>query len=167
VKTTPKYRQQIVTSGATLNFSRRAFLGTVSTLSAFLPARAASVFHGNDGFSRPLAHARGVATAANPIDFYRPPQLSLMVGFIKDPEHRNFSLEERAKGIGKDFNAKKLVADAKSAGMAEIIWYDKWIDGLVFRKTKTTNFVTERDFLADLGPGCQRAPQFADKGLIV
>ena len=157
MKTSPKCHQQIATPDATANFSRRTFLGALSAFPAFLPARAASLFHGIDGFNRPLARARGLGEAANPIDFYRPPQLSLMVGFIKDPEHRNFTLQEWAKGIGKDFNAKKLVADAKSAGMVEIIWYDKWIDGLVFRKTKTTNFVTERDFLADLGPQCRRA----------
>ena len=157
VKTTPKCRQQIVTSDATLNFSRRAFLGAVSTLPAFLPARAASLFSGIDCFSSPLAQPRGPGEAANSIDFYRPPQLTLMVGFIKDPEHRNFSVEEWAKGIGKDFNAKKVVADVKSAGIVEIIWYDKWIDGLVFHKTKTTHFATERDFLADLGPECKRA----------
>jgi hypothetical protein len=157
MKTTQDHAKQIVTLDATHNFSRRTFLGTISALPAFLSAREAPLFHGHDGFDRPCAHAPGSGAAANPIDFYRPPQLSLMVGFIKDPEHRNFSLEQWAKGIGKDFNAKKLVADAKSAGMVEIIWYDKWIDGLVFRKTKTTNFVTERDFLADLAPECKRA----------
>ena len=157
MKTTQKYDKQILPSNATHNVSRRTFLGAVSALPAFFPTRAAPLFPGNAGFKRALAHARGSAAAANPIDFYRPPQLSLMVGFIKDPEHRNFSVEQWAKGIGQDFNAKKLVADAKSAGMVDIIWYDKWIDGLVFRKTKTTNFVTERDFLADLAPECKRA----------
>ena len=156
MKSTPAHDQRIATAEAGRNLNRRTFLGAVSTLSALLPTGAASLFHAIDGFNRPLARARGPA-AAGPIDFYRPPQLSLMVGFIKDPEHHNFSVPEWAKGIGKDFNAKKLVADAKSAGMADITWYDKWIDGLVFRKTKTTNFVTERDFLADLAPECRRA----------
>jgi hypothetical protein len=155
LKTSPKYHRQIAISNA--NFSRRTFLGALSAFPAFLRAPAALLSHSIDGFDKPLARARGSGEVADAIDFYRPPQLSLMVGFIKDPEHHNFSLEEWAKGIGKDFNAKKVVADAKSAGMVEIIWYDKWIDGLVFHKTMTTRFATERDFLADLGPECKRA----------
>ncbi len=91
-----------------------------------------------------------------PAEFYRPPQLTLMTGFIKDPQHQGFSLEQWAKGIGSRFDAKLLVDRAKRAGAAQIIWYDKWIDGLVFRKTKTTNFVTERDFLGELAPECKR-----------
>jgi len=79
-----------------------------------------------------------------------------MVGFIKDPQHSGFTVEEWARGIGKNFDAKKLVSRAKQAGFAQIIWYDKWIDGLVFRKTKTTTYVTERDFLAELVPECKR-----------
>jgi len=91
-----------------------------------------------------------------PAEFYRPPQLTLMIGFIKDPQHKNFTLEEWAKGIGKNFDAPRLVARAKQAGVVQIIWYDKWIDGLVFRKTQTTSFVTWRDFLAELAPECRR-----------
>ena len=157
MRTTQKYDKQIPPLDAAYHVSRRAFLGAVSTLPAIFPTHPALLLHGNAGPNVALAHAGGSGAGANPIDFYRPPQLSLMVGFIKDPEHHNFSVEQWAKGIGKDFNAKKLVTDAKSAGMVDIIWYDKWIDGLVFRKTKTTNFVTERDFLAELQPECKRA----------
>jgi alpha-L-fucosidase len=89
-------------------------------------------------------------------EWYRPPQLTLMVGFIKDPQHKHFSLKEWARGIGANFDAASLVARCKRAGVAQIIWYDKWIDGLVFRKTKTTDYVTERDFLAPLAAECKR-----------
>ena len=145
------------TKGAATQFDRRTFLGAVAALPPFLSFRAASSFHRGDEFNWPVARGGGSAETANPIDFYRPPQLTLMVGFIKDPEHHGFSVKEWANGIGKSFDAKQLVADAKRAGMADIIWYDKWIDGLVFRKTKTTNFVTQRDFLAELAPECRRA----------
>ncbi len=157
MRTTQKYDKQTPPLDATYHVSRRAFLGAVGTLPAIFPTHPAPLLHGNAGPNVALARAGGSGAGANPIDFYRPPQLSLMVGFIKDPEHHNFSVEQWAKGIGKDFNAKKLVADAKSAGMVDIIWYDKWIDGLVFRKTKTTSFVTERDFLAELQPECKGA----------
>jgi len=157
MRTTSKHGQHTATPDATPNLNRRAFLGALSALPAFLPVHALSPYYGVEGFTRPFASARGSSAAANPVDFYRPPQLTLMVGFIKDPEHHNFSVKLWAKDIGKHFDAKKLVADAKDAGVADIIWYDKWIDGLVFRKTKTTDFVTERDFLADLAPECRRA----------
>ena len=80
----------------------------------------------------------GAQQAANlgRAEWYRPPQLSIMVGFIKDPEHSNFTVKQWADGIGGRFDAAQLVERAHRAGVAEIIWYDKWIDGLVFRKTK-------------------------------
>jgi hypothetical protein len=89
-------------------------------------------------------------------EYYRPPQIGYMVGFIKDPQHQNYSIDEWRKGLGRNFDARALVARAKAAGAAHIIWYDKWIDGLVFRKTKTTTYHTERDFLAELMPECKR-----------
>ena len=100
----------------------------------------------------------GAQQAANlgRAEWYRPPQLSIMVGFIKDPEHGNFTVKQWADGIGGRFDAAQFVERAHRAGVAEIIWYDKWIDGLVFRKTKTTGYVTERDFLAELAPQCKK-----------
>lgn len=89
-------------------------------------------------------------------EWYRPPQLSLMVGFIKDPQHQHFTVKQWAAGIGANFDAASLVERAKRAGVVQIIWYDKWIDGLVFRKTKTTSYVTERDFLAPLVAECKK-----------
>jgi hypothetical protein len=91
-----------------------------------------------------------------PAEYYRPPQLTLMVGFIKDPQHLNFTVPEWAKGIGENFDAARIAERCKRAGVAQIIWYDKWIDGLVFHKTRTTNYHTERDFLAELAPECRK-----------
>jgi hypothetical protein len=79
-----------------------------------------------------------------------------MVGFIKDPQHKNFTVPEWAKGIGRNFDAAQIAERCKRAGVAQIIWYDKWIDGLVFHKTKTTNYHTEQDFLAELAPECHK-----------
>lgn len=90
------------------------------------------------------------------VEYYRPPRLTLMIGFIKDPEHKQFTVAEWAKGIGANFDARQIVATAKRAGASQIIWYDKWIDGMVFHKTKTTAYHTERDFLAELAPECRR-----------
>lgn len=83
-------------------------------------------------------------------------RVSVMAGFIKDPQHFNYTVPQWAKGIGARFDARAFVARVKQAGASEIIWYDKWIDGLVFRHTKTTGFQTERDFLSELAPECKR-----------
>jgi hypothetical protein len=100
--------------------------------------------------------AQHLARDLGPAEYYRPPQLTLMIGFIKDPEHKNFTVPEWAKGIGRNFDAVQIAERCKRAGVAQIIWYDKWIDGLVFHKTKTTNYHTERDFLAELAPECHK-----------
>ncbi len=89
-------------------------------------------------------------------EWYRPPQLTVMVGFIKDPQHKHFTVKEWAASIGGNFDAAALVERCKRAGAVQIIWYDKWIDGLVFRKTRTTGYVTERDFLAPLSAACKK-----------
>jgi hypothetical protein len=91
-----------------------------------------------------------------PAEYYRPPQLTLMLGFIKDPQHKNFTVPEWAKGIGGNFDAVQIAERCKRAGVAQVIWYDKWIDGLVFHRTKTTSYHTERDFLAELAPECRK-----------
>lgn len=89
-------------------------------------------------------------------EWYRPPQLSLMIGFIKDPQHKQHTVREWARDIGANFDAASLVERCRRAGVVQIIWYDKWIDGLVFRKTKTTTYTTERDFLAPLAAECKK-----------
>ena len=94
---------------------------------------------------------------AGAADYYRPPQLTLMAGFIKDPQHKGFTVAQWAEGIGQNFDARQLVERCRRAGVVEIIWYDKWIDGLVFRPTKTTSYHTKKNFLAELAPECRRA----------
>ncbi len=84
-----------------------------------------------------------------------PPRLTLMAGFLKDPEHPQ-AIEEWREGLGARFDARALVSRAKQAGVSEIIWYDKWHDGLLFHDTKTTSFHSEKDFLAELAPECRR-----------
>ena len=84
-----------------------------------------------------------------------PLRLTIMVGFIKDPQH-SYSIDEWRPGLGSSFDAQALVSSVKKAGASEIIFYDKWIDGLVFHDTKTTSFKTEKDFLAELAPECKR-----------
>ena len=89
-------------------------------------------------------------------EYYRPPKLTVMIGYIKDPEHKNFTVKEWSAGIGGKFDAAQFIERFHRAGVTQIIWYDKWIDGLVFRKTKTTGYVTQRDFLAELAPQCKK-----------
>jgi hypothetical protein len=105
-------------------------------------------------FAQPPSKAAPKSLGA--AEFYRPPQLSVMVGFIKDPQHTGFTVADWKTGIGKKFDARALVARIKASGAATIVWYDKWIDGLVFRKTATTAWQTDRDFLAELAPECHR-----------
>ena len=100
--------------------------------------------------------AQRLPSDLGPAEYYRPPQLTLMLGFIKDPQHRNYTVPEWAKGIGGNFDAVQVAERCQRAGVAQIIWYDKWIDGLVFRHTRTTSYHTERDFLAELAPECRK-----------
>jgi len=102
------------------------------------------------------AEAQRLPANLGPAEYYRPPQLTLMVGFIKDPQHQSFTVAEWAKDIGGKFDAVQIAERCKRADVAQIIWYDKWIDGLVFHRTKTTGYHTERDFLAELAPECRK-----------
>ena len=156
-----------------ISFPRRHFLGILGGMPlllqrsvARLGARSPLQLSGSAGLAVDEREGRAGISAPDSIaasgpsptvEFYRPPKLSLMVGFIKDPQHKEYSVEQWAKNIGIHFDAQKLASRAKSSGMVEIIWYDKWIDGLVFHKTKTTSFMTQRDFLADLAPACREA----------
>src|SRR5271157_2766533 len=148
--------KQFATSSSPSLPSRRTFLRALGAMPVVFPGAALSA-RANGRAPRPGAMTIGSEGATHPVDFYSPSQLTLMVGFIKDPQHRSFTVQQWAKDVGKNFDARRLVADAQSSGMVDIIWYDKWIDGLVFHKTQTTHFATERDFLADLAPECQRA----------
>ncbi|MCX6622715.1 MAG: alpha-L-fucosidase [Acidobacteria bacterium] len=91
-----------------------------------------------------------------PLEYYRPPQLAVMAEFTKDPAHKHYSMEEWRRGLGGKFDAQAFVARCKRAGAVEIIWVDKWIDGLVFHDTKTTSYKAERDFLGELSRECRK-----------
>jgi hypothetical protein len=101
-------------------------------------------------------HAQSLPSDLGRIEYYRPPRLTLMIGFIKDPQHKSYTVAEWAKGIGSKFDAHQIVESCKRAGVTQIIWYDKWIDGMVFRPTKTTGYHTERNFLGELAPECRK-----------
>ena len=60
------------------------------------------------------------------------------------------------ENLGSRFDAEQWVKDFKEAGASHVVFYDKWIDGLVFHDTKTTKFKTKRDFLRELAAACQR-----------
>ena len=153
-----KTTDQYAVSGNHSQLSRREFLGLAGTVPMLWSKNAmggvlAPPIRPSLTTDTPVDRTEAVTRA---IDFYRPPQLSLMVGFIKDPEHSKFSLREFAETVGKNFDARALATRAKKAGIVDIIWYDKWIDGLVYHKTQTTTFMTGRDFLAELAPECKR-----------
>lgn len=90
------------------------------------------------------------------LEYYRPPQLAVMMELTKDPAHKDFSMDEWRRGLGEQFDAHALVARCKRAGVVQIIWVDKWIDGLVFHDTKTTSYKTERDFVGEVSRECKK-----------
>lgn len=111
------------------------------------------------------AHAAWLLTCAGaqqlpkdlgPLEYYRPPQLAVMTEFTKDPAHKGFSMEQWKRGLGRDFDAAALVTRCKRAGVVQVIWVDKWIDGLVFHNTKTTSHKTERDFMGEVSRECKK-----------
>ena len=154
MRTTRKYTM----SGSHSQLSRRGFLGLAGTAPILWSGNTESaVVAASSGLSPATNRSDERADAVKSgIEFYRPPQLSLMVGYIKDPEHTQASLRQFAETVGRNFDARALATRVKNAGLVEIIWYDKWIDGLVYHKTQTTSFMTGRDFLADLAPECKR-----------
>ena len=83
------------------------------------------------------------------------PDVSIMTGFIYEPQ-KPYTIQEWMKGLGSRFDADRWVKDFQDVGASYVIFYDKWIDGLVFHDTKTTNFKTKRDFVRELAAACQR-----------
>ena len=61
------------------------------------------------------------------------------------------------ENLGGKFDADQWVKDFKEAGASHVVFYDKWIDGLVFHDTKTTGFKTKRDFLGKWPPPASAA----------
>ena len=87
--------------------------------------------------------------------WHKAPTVSVMTGFIYEPL-KPYTIQQWMENLGNRFDADQWVKDFKEAGASHLIFYDKWIDGLVFHDTKTTNFKTKRDFLRELAAACQR-----------
>ena len=79
----------------------------------------------------------------------------VMTGFIYEPK-KPYTIQQWMENLGSKFDADRWVQDFQEAGASYVIFYDKWIDGLVFHDTQTTNFKTKRDFLRELAAACQR-----------
>jgi hypothetical protein len=83
------------------------------------------------------------------------PAVTLMTGFIYEPL-KPYTVQRWQQGLGSRFDANRWVRDFKEVGAEYVIFYDKWIDGLVFHDTKTTGYKTKRDFVRELAAACQR-----------
>lgn len=96
------------------------------------------------------------AMAAAPRECWlRTPTVSIMTGFIYEPL-KPYTIQQWMENLGSRFDADAWVKDFKEAGATHLVFYDKWIDGLVFHDTKTTGFKTRRDFVRELAAACQR-----------
>jgi alpha-L-fucosidase len=99
-------------------------------------------------------------------EWYRPPQLFVMTGFIANttsgtwgpdftgsglwsPEKQQQDLAKWNKGLGAAYDPKKTARAFKEAGATGVIFYDKWHDGIVPHRTKLTSFMTERDLVGE------------------
>lgn len=109
-----------------------------------------------------LLAAEGAAHAANQNsgdrsrDFWmKTPTVSVMTGFIYEPLEP-YTIQQWMENLGSEFDADQWVRDFQEAGATHLVFYDKWIDGLVFHDTKTTDFKTKRDFVRELAAACQR-----------
>ena len=90
-----------------------------------------------------------VPAAADTADWLEPPRLAVMTGFIFDPP-TGTDIEGWAAGMGESFDPEAWVQAFNDAGAAYLIFYDKWIDGLVFHDTNTTSYKTPRDYLREV-----------------
>ena len=102
------------------------------------------------------APAAEPAAPAQPRECWlKTPTVSVMTGFIYEPL-KPYTVQKWTENLGDKFDADQWVRDFKAAGANHLVFYDKWIDGLVFHDTRTTGFKTKKDFLAELAPACQR-----------
>ena len=105
--------------------------------------------------SFPVLPAAGQESRPTP-GWLQPPRLAIMTGFIKDPPAPG-DIREWAAGLGADFDAAAWVRQFVEADASYVIFYDKWIDGLVFHDTSTTGFKTPRDYLREVADACHAA----------
>ncbi|MBC8870574.1 MAG: alpha-L-fucosidase [Planctomycetes bacterium] len=102
------------------------------------------------------AQAAGEDSADQPRDCWmKMPTVSVMTGFIYEPLEP-YTIQQWMENLGIEFDADQWVKDFKETGATHLVFYDKWIDGLVFHDTKTTDFKTKRDFVRELAAACQR-----------
>ena len=87
--------------------------------------------------------------------WHKSPTLSVMTGFIYEPKS-SYTIQEWMENLGSGLDADQWVRDFQEVGAGHLVFYDKWIDGLVFHDTKTTGFKTKRDFLREIAAACQR-----------
>ncbi len=99
--------------------------------------------------------ALAISPGAAEETWYDSPSLSVMTGFIYEPL-KPYTIHEWKETLGNKFDADRWVKDFKEVGAQHVVFYDKWIDGLVFHDTKTTSFKTKRDFVRELAAACQR-----------
>ena len=102
-----------------------------------------------------LAAEQPAPAAPGPDCWLKTPTVSVMTGFIYEPLEP-YTIQEWMENLGNRFDADQWVKDFKECGATHLVFYDKWIDGLVFHDTKTTNFKTKRDFVGELAAACQR-----------
>ena len=86
-------------------------------------------------------------------NWYQSPMFAVMTGFIYEPLS-DYTTWEWEKNLGTAFDADKFTRQLKESNVDYLIFYDKWIDGLVFHDTKTTDYKTSRDFIKDVSGGC-------------
>jgi len=87
--------------------------------------------------------------------WYQSPMFAVMAGFIYKPLS-DYTTWEWEKNLGNSFDADKFTRLLKESNVDYLIFYDKWIDGLVFHDTKTTDYKTSRDFVGDFSRACQK-----------
>jgi len=91
------------------------------------------------------------AAGSSSRNWHKAPTVSVMTGFIYEPL-KPYTIQQWMENLGNRFDADQWVRDFKEIGASHVVFYDKWIDGLVFHDTKTTNFKTKRDLTPLLAP---------------
>ena len=84
------------------------------------------------------------------------PSVSVMTGFLHEPRSPQ-PTERWLEGLGSAFDADRWVREVQETGASHLVFYDKWIDGLVFHDTRTTSFKSRRDFVREITSASQRA----------
>ena len=102
-----------------------------------------------------ISSVAGRAPDAEETAWYDSPTLAVMTAYIYEPL-KPYTIQEWMEGLGSEMDAEQWVRDFKEAGATYLIFYDKWIDGLVFHDTATTGFKTGRDFLKEAADACHK-----------